>query len=150
MIFLPVRSMREGYFNLEMLTPAFSTMSEFQWKAMPSDTNGVESLNKYSIDKSKTLEACLDFSYRQDKKMTYEHLFVGYCSLPISFQRKTVETNKRSSSRQNKDWRKRILTQVNEDNIGLKGKNDYSCNYKLFYYSGTSEKEALCVNRSRQ
>ena len=77
-----------------MLSPAFSCADEFLWEAMPADTNGVESLNKSSIDKSnrsKTLESCLDFTYRQDKKMTFEHLFV-YSGLPISFQKKTVES----------------------------------------------------------
>ena len=33
-----------------MLTPAFSGMSALQWMVMPSDTNGVESLNKCAID----------------------------------------------------------------------------------------------------
>ena len=61
-----------------MLTPAFSTANQLIWEAMPADTNGVESLNKCSIEKSnraKTLESCLDFTYRQDKKMTLEHFF---------------------------------------------------------------------------
>ena len=30
----------------EMLTPAFSGMSTFQWEVMPSDTDGVESFNR--------------------------------------------------------------------------------------------------------
>ena len=112
-------------FLAELLTPAFSTLSVFQWKAMPSDTNGVESLNKCSIDKSKkskSLESCLDLTYRQDKKMTYEHLFV-HSGLPISFQKKTVETMKKCALRQNKARCKRILSQANEDedDIGLKG-----------------------------
>ena len=50
----------------------------------PANTNDlatplVESLNKCSIDhsrRSKTLEACLEFTYRQDKKTTLEHLYV--------------------------------------------------------------------------
>ena len=110
---------------IEMLSPAFSCADEFLWEAMPADTNGVESLNKSSIDKSnrsKTLESCLDFTYRQDKKMTFEHLFV-YSGLPISFQKKTVESIKRTTARQNKARRKRILAEVNEDedDIGLKG-----------------------------
>ena len=103
-----------------MLTPAFSTANQLIWEAMPADTNGVESLNKCSIDKSnraKTLESCLDFTYRQDKKMTLEHLFI-YSGLPIS---KTTETIKNSTVRQNKARRKRILAQVNEDDVGLKG-----------------------------
>ena len=52
---------------------------------MPSDKNGVESLNKCSIDKSKkpkSLESCLDLTLRQDKKVTYEHWFV-HSGLPI-------------------------------------------------------------------
>ena len=108
-----------------MLTPAFSTANQLIWEAMPADTNGAESLNKCSIEKSnraKTLESCLDFTYRQDKKMTLEHLFT-YSGLPISFQRKTTETIKNSTVRQNKARRKRILAQVNEDedDVGLKG-----------------------------
>ena len=54
-----------------MLSPAFSSMSAVQWSSMPSDTKGVESLNKVSIDhskRSKSLESCLEFTYRQDKK----------------------------------------------------------------------------------
>ena len=81
------------YFVTGMLAPAFTTMSRLQWETMPSDTNGVESLNKCSIDhshKSKSLESCLEYTYRQDKKMSLEHLF-AYSGLPISFQRKTLE-----------------------------------------------------------
>ena len=89
-------------------------------------SNGVESLNKCSIDKSKkskSLESCLDLTYRQDKKMSYEHLFV-HSGLPISFQKKTVETMKKCALRQNKARCKRILSQAaneDEDDIGLKG-----------------------------
>ena len=76
-----------------MLSPAFSPMTTMQWASMPSDTNGVESLNKCSIDhskKSKTLEARLEFTYRQDKKTTLEHLY-AYSGLPLSFQCKTTD-----------------------------------------------------------
>ena len=107
-----------------MLTPAFSGMSALQWTVMPSDTNGVESLNKCAIDhtnKSKSLESCLEFTYRQDKKMTLEHLY-AYNGLPISFQRKTIEMYKQRAVRQNKARRKRLAnTTEAEDDVGLKG-----------------------------
>ena len=54
-----------------MLSPAFTHMSTMQWSSMPSDTNGIESLNKCSIDhskRSKSIESCLEFTYTQDKK----------------------------------------------------------------------------------
>lgn len=111
-----------------MLTPAFSEMSTFQWETMPSDTNGVESLNKCSIDhskKSKALESCLEFTYRQDKKMTLEHLY-AYSGLPISFQRKTTDTYKQRALRQNKARRKRLANITeSEDDVGLKGNKQY-------------------------
>lgn len=107
-----------------MLAPAFTTMNKLRWEVMPSDTNGVESLNKCSIDhtnKSKSLELCLEYTYRQDKKMTLEHLY-AYSSLPISFQRKTLEVYKQRAARQNKARRKRMLSlKEGEDDIALKG-----------------------------
>ena len=104
-----------------MLTPAHSRMSIDQWLRMPSDTNGVESLNKCSIDhshRSKTLHSCVEYTYRQDKKATLEHLY-AYSGLPLSFRRKTVDTMKRHAVRQNKARYKR--TKPDEDDIGLKG-----------------------------
>ena len=99
-------------------------MSRLQWETMPADTNGVESLNKCSIDhshKSKTLESCLEYTYRQDKKMSLEHLF-AYSGLPIYFQGKTLEVYKQRAVRQNKARRKRLLNlEESEDDIGLKG-----------------------------
>jgi len=59
----------------EMLSPAFSPVITMQWASMPSDTNGVESLNKCSIDhskRSKSLKAHLEFTYRQDNKTTWQ------------------------------------------------------------------------------
>ena len=114
-----------------MLTLAFTGMSALQWMTMPSDTNGVESLNKCAIDhtnKSKSLESCLEFTYRQDKKMTLEHLY-AYSGLPISFQRKTTETYKQRAARQNKARRKRLAnTTETEDDVGLKGSIYIHCN----------------------
>ena len=108
-----------------MLTPAFSEMSALQWTVMPSDTNGVESLNKCAIDhtnKSKFLESCLEFTYRQDKKMTLEHLYAYSSGSPISFQRKTTETYEQRAARQNKARRKRLAnTTETDDDVGLKG-----------------------------
>ncbi len=75
----------------EMLTPAYTDMSIRQWQTMPRDTNGVESLNKCSIDhshRSKSLRACVEYAYRQDKKASLEHLY-AYRGLPISFRRKS-------------------------------------------------------------
>ena len=119
-----------------MLSPAFTKMSTIQWQTMPSDTNGVESLNKCSIDhsnKSKALESCLEFTYRQDKKMTLEHLF-AHSGLPISFQRKTVETYKQRSNRQNIARRKRLASaRESEDDVGLNGiYSQTSVTYLLF------------------
>ncbi len=85
-----------------MLTPAHSQMSIDQWLSMPRDTNGVEALNKCSIDhshRSKTLHSCVEFTYRQDKKATFEHLY-AYSGLPISFRRKTVDTMRQRAVRQ--------------------------------------------------
>ena len=130
-----------------MLTLAFTGMSALQWMTMPSDTNGVESLNKCAIDhtnKSKSLETCLEFTYRQDKKMTLEHLY-AYSGLPISFQRKTTETYKRRAARQNKARRKRLAnTTETEDDVGLKGSihcNKYNSQHTLspMQYSIISE-----------
>ena len=91
---------------------------------MPSDTNGVQSLNKCAVDhtnKSKSLESCLEFTYQQDEKMILEYLY-AYRGLLISFQRKTTETYKQCAARQNKACRKRLInTTETEDDIGLKG-----------------------------
>ena len=57
---------------------------------MPSDKNGVESLNKCSIGHShwsETLYSCVEYTYQQDKKAMLEHLY-AYSGLLISFQRK--------------------------------------------------------------
>jgi len=62
-------SFRHKHFPHSMLTHSIPCTS------MPSDTNGVESLNKCSIDhskRSKSLKACLEFTYRQDKKTTLQ------------------------------------------------------------------------------
>ena len=94
-----------------MLSPVFSPMMTMQWASMPSDTNGVESLNRCSIDhskRSKTLEACLEFMYRQDKKTTLEHLY-AYSGLPLSFQRKTTESCRQRALKQNKALSKGFL-----------------------------------------
>ena len=96
-------------------------MSTNQWFSMPSDTNGVESLNKCSIDHthcSKTLYSCVEYTYRQDKKATLEHLY-AYSGLPISFRRKTVDTMKHRALRQKKARYKN--TPPLEDDVGLKG-----------------------------
>ena len=108
-----------------MLSPAFTHMSTMQWSSMPSDTNGVESLNKCSIDhskRSKSLESCLEFTYRQDKKTTLEHVY-AYSGLPLSFQRVTLETCKERAKRQNKARRKAAQKRDShdDDDIGLKG-----------------------------
>ena len=109
----------------EMFAPAFTDMSTVQWGTMPSDTNRVESLNKCLIDhsnRSKTLEACLEFTYRLDKKTTLEHIY-SYSGLPISFQRKTVQSCKQRAARQNKArCKKTYSSATSEDDIGLKGK----------------------------
>ena len=92
-----------------------------QWLSMPSDTNGVESINKCSIDhshQSKTLHSCVEYTYRQDKKATLEHLY-AYSGLPISFWRKTVDSMKKCAVRQNKA--RYLKTKPSEDDIGLKG-----------------------------
>lgn len=111
-----------------MLSLAFSPMTTMRWASMPSDTNGVESLNKCSIDhskRSKSLEACLEFTYRQDKKTTLEHLF-AYSGLPLSFQRKTTESCRQRALKQNKARSKRVYSaKSDEDDIGLKGKDFY-------------------------
>ena len=53
--------------------------------------------------------------------MTLEHLY-AYSVLPISFQRKTLDTYKQRAARQNKARRKRLLNlEENEDDVGLKG-----------------------------
>ena len=87
--------------------------------------NAVESLNKCSINhskRSKTLEACLEFTYRQDKKTTLEHLY-SYSWLPLSFQRKTTESCRQRALKQNKARSKRVFSaKTDEDDIGLKGK----------------------------
>ena len=108
---------------IEMLAPAFTKMSTIQWGMMPSDTNGVESLNKCSIDhtnRSKTLQGCLEFTYRLDKKTTLEHIF-SYSALPLSFQRKTIESCKNRGARQKKTRYKRGKSAALEDDVGLKG-----------------------------
>ena len=109
----------------EMLSLAFSPMSPVEWTSMPADTNGVESLNKCSIDHSKrakSLEACLEFTYRQDKKTTLEHLY-AYSGLPLSFQRFTLEKCKQRASRQNKARYRAGKQNQHEDSddVGLKG-----------------------------
>ena len=105
-----------------MLTPAFSRISSDQWQSMPSDTNGVESINQCSIDhshRSKTLQSCIEYTYRQDKKASLEHLY-AYSGLPISFQRKTIATMKQCVVRQNKArYSKSGVT--DDDDVGLKG-----------------------------
>ena len=109
-----------------MLSPAFCHMSTMQWASMPSDTNGVEALNKCSIDHSKrtkSLEACLEYTYRQDKKTTLEHLF-AYSGLPLSFQRMTLEKSKQRAKRQNKARSKATAAKErsdDDDDIGLNG-----------------------------
>ena len=109
-------------FLTEMLTPAHSAMSINQWLSMPRDTNGVEALNKCSIDhshRSKTLHSCVEFTYRQDKKATFEHLY-AYSGLPISFRKKTVDTMRQRAARQNKArYRPKP---ADDDDIGLKGR----------------------------
>lgn len=125
MLFLCCLEWTLSFSTIEMLAPAFTDMSTVQWGTMPSDTNGVESLNKCSIDhsnRSKTLEACLEFTYRLDKKTTLEHIY-SYNGLPISFQRKTVQSCKERAARQNKArCKKTYSTATSEDDIGLKGK----------------------------
>ena len=133
-----------------MLTPAFSEMSALQWTVMSSDTNGVESLNKCAIDhtnKSKSLESCLEFTYRQDKKMTLEHLY-AYSGLPISLQRKTTGTYKQRAARQNKARRKRLVnTTETDDDVGLKGS---IIHYNKYIYSkdGLSPMHAIITASS--
>lgn len=110
--------------HLKMLSSAFTPMNDVQWGTMPSDTNGVESLNKCSIDKSnrsKTLEACVDFTYRLDKKATLEHLY-AYSGLPLGFQRKTLANCKLRAARQNKA-RYNKKGEKDEDAVGLRGKS---------------------------
>ena len=108
-----------------MLSPAFSSMSAVQWTSMPSDTNGVESLNKVSIDhskRSKSLESCLEFTYRQDKKTTLEHLY-AHSGLPLSFQRFTLEKCKQRAQRQKiaRIRKQKVSCNQDEDDVGLKG-----------------------------
>ena len=110
-----------------MLSPVFSDMSQTQWSSMPSDTNGVEALNKYFIDHSKrakTLEACLEFTYCQDKKTTLEHLY-AFTGLLLSYKRCTIEKCKLRAERQNKARCKmtqhKSKEQHDEDDVGLKG-----------------------------
>ena len=111
-----------------MLSPAFSDIPQAQWSSMPSDTNGVEALNKCSIDHSKrakTLEACLEFTYRQDKKMTLEHLY-AFTGLPLSYKRCTIEKCKQRAKSQNKARCKKAQHKSKEqhdDDVGLKGAN---------------------------
>lgn len=75
---------------------------------------------------AKSLRACVEYTYRQDKKASLEHLH-AYRGLPISFHRKTVETMKRCAARQNKARYKK--PQPCEDDVGLKGENENWVNY---------------------
>lgn len=104
-----------------MLAPAHTQMSIDQWLSMPADTNGVEPINKCSIDhshRSKTLHSCVEYTYRQDKKATLEHLY-AYGGLPISFRRKTIDSMKKRADRQN--MARYSKAKPSEDDIGLKG-----------------------------
>ena len=96
-------------------------MSIDQWLSMPADTNGVESINKCSIDhshRSKILHSSVEYTYRQDKKATLKHQF-AYGGLPISFRRKTIDSRKKPADRQNKALY--LKAKPSEDDIGLKG-----------------------------
>lgn len=107
-----------------MLTPAHSPMGVDQWLCMPRDTNGVEALNKCSIDhthRSKTLYSCVEFTYRLDKKATFEHLH-AYRGLPISFRRNTLVTMRQRAVRQNKARSKPRDDGDDGDDVGLKGR----------------------------
>ena len=117
--------------HLGMLAHAFSNMSAIQWETIslvPRLSHArVESLNKCSIDIvksncSKTFESCLEYTYRQDKKTTLEHLYAS-SGLPISYQRKILESCKQRAARQKKARNKAfaIANKHSEDNIGLKG-----------------------------
>ena len=85
----------------------------------------IESLNKCSIDHSKrakTLEACLEFTYRQDKKTTLEHLY-AFSGLPVSFKRFTLEKCKQRQNLARGKLTKEKKTQLldDDDDVGLKG-----------------------------
>ena len=114
-----------------MLTPTFTPMSVLQWEAMPSDTNRVESLNKCSIDhrnKCKTLESCLEDTYRQDKKMMLEHLYTWpTVASPCHFRGKHwIHTSNELLYRQNKARRRQLVNlEENEDDVA---KLNYSAN----------------------